>query len=93
MDIAIPSKELFTQLLRDCVKASMDKGYSRWPINQAQALSLRTREEPGVDPGDVMEQRFVGTVGSFFPGRGSYGGGGGRGGRGGYGGGRGRYHH
>ena len=49
MDIEKISAEWFTQFLRDCVEASMKKGYSKMPFSQGHALALRQRKEPGVE--------------------------------------------
>jgi len=89
----IPTEASFTELLRQCVRDSMSKGYSRWAITQPEALYLRRLKEPGIDDGlaNYMDDDMVSRQ-SFFPGRpqGGAGGGGrgGRGGQGGYGGGR-----
>ncbi|CZR63215.1 uncharacterized protein PAC_13112 [Phialocephala subalpina] len=93
MGIGKMSADWFTNFLRECVQASIDKGYSRMPITQGQALYLRQMKEPEVEandylyPTEVNKERI-----SFFPGKGN--GGGGRVGNGGYRGrgrGRGRY--
>lgn len=83
----MPSKENFTSFLRRMVSESGEKGYSRMPLTQGEALALRKRREPGVE---VAEGLVCGLVtlekasASFFPG------GGGRAGSGGGGRGRGR---
>lgn len=96
MDVdPVPTAEWFTNFLRDCVKTSMAKGYSKLPINQAQALTLRVAKEPDVAVEDGFLAAPVGREladpKAFFPGGGGRGGayrggrGGGRGGRNGYG--------
>jgi ubiquitin-protein ligase len=98
MDIdPVPTAAWFTNFLRDCVKNSMAKGYSKMPISQAQALTIRLEKEPGV----AVENGFCAApIGrqlvhqkAFFPNAGGRGQGNwrGRGGRGGGGGGRGGY--
>ncbi|RDW69876.1 hypothetical protein BP6252_08896 [Coleophoma cylindrospora] len=94
MGIAPPTAEWFTSFLRECIKSSMAKGYSRMPITQGQALLLRQAKEPGVEVGDGWVAPYVGRLEqrAFFPdsrGVGRRGGRrghrGGRGGRGGHG--------
>lgn len=78
----IPGKIAFTSFLRDTVKASMEKGYSEWALEQEEALRLRLVKEPGVGIRAGMRSRAVfGGKYTFFPNEG--------GNRGGFGGGRG----
>jgi hypothetical protein len=49
MDIGQVSATWFTKFLRECVEASVKKGYSRMPFSQGHALALRQRKEPGVE--------------------------------------------
>ncbi|KAE9371322.1 hypothetical protein N431DRAFT_409913 [Stipitochalara longipes BDJ] len=49
MDIENVSAEWFTNFLRECVEASVKKGYSKMPFSQGHALALRQRKEPGVE--------------------------------------------
>lgn len=81
----IPSKETFTAFLRRMVRLSEEKGYSRMPITQGEALALRKEKEPGVEVASgvacgLMTRKVEKKVemASFFPG-GSGGGGRGRG--------------
>lgn len=93
MGIRPPSASNFTTFLRDTVKASMDKGYSKWALTQPEALYYRQKKEPQVERPEGMraQEPRLGRF-SFFAGRGGgQGGGRGGGGRGGRGGGRGRY--
>ena len=68
----MPSKLELTTFLRQSVKDSMRVGYSRWPLNQSQALGIRMSREPGVEatsglvPCHALPQK---AVMSFFPGR------------------------
>lgn len=95
MGISPPPTDWFTNFLRECVQASMDKGYSRMPMGQDQALFLRQVKERDVEvPAGLWSNRTSVYDMSFFPARGSIGGGRGGGNRGGYGrggGGRGGY--
>ncbi|KAI1850991.1 hypothetical protein JX266_003656 [Neoarthrinium moseri] len=45
---AVPSAVSFTSFLRRTLDESVEKGYSRWTINQAHALALRLSWEPSV---------------------------------------------
>jgi hypothetical protein len=69
MGIGKPSAAWFTNFLRECVTASMQKGYSRMPLNQKQALFLRKEKEPkvevvqGLTPTPIRNQNL-----SFFGG-------------------------
>lgn len=45
----MPSKENFTTFLRDTMKVSVQKGYSKWGVTQGEALYLRRRKEPNVE--------------------------------------------
>lgn len=80
----MPTEASFTQLLRQCVRDSMERGYSRWAITQPEALYLRRMKEPDIKGGmsDFMDEELV-SKRSFFPSKPQ--GGVGRGGRGGYG--------
>ena len=49
MDIEKTSAEWFTKFLRECVEASMKKGYSKMPFSQGHALALRQEKEPDVE--------------------------------------------
>ena len=80
----------FTTFLRDTVKDSMEKGYTKTALTQEEALYYRLAREPGVERPAGMEPVRASGRPSFFPGRGGAQGGGiGGGGRGGGGGGRG----
>ncbi|KAH8650595.1 hypothetical protein BGZ60DRAFT_389069 [Tricladium varicosporioides] len=85
MGLERPSAAWFTSFLRTCMGESTKAGYSQMPVNQAQALYLRLKKEPGVavDPGLYPMSVNIESR-SFFPGKG-YGAT-----RGGRGGGRGR---
>jgi ubiquitin-protein ligase len=73
MDIGKPSATWFTNFLKDCMEASVKKGYSKMPLTQNHALALRQRKEPGVQvaegvyPLEVDVSRV-----SFFPGKGGF---------------------
>jgi ubiquitin-protein ligase len=86
----VPSKEFFTNFLRECVTDSVEKGYSRMPISQGEALFLRQVREPGVEVAGGLNLVRSKRPQSFFPERESQQARGGRGGRGGGRGGRGR---
>lgn len=88
MDIPPPGADWFTNFLRECVQSSMDKGYSRMPITQGQALGLRLAKEPSVAAAAIVSEGMERPLGpkAFLP---NQHGGGQRGGRGGRGGGRG----
>ncbi|KAF2165309.1 hypothetical protein M409DRAFT_55727 [Zasmidium cellare ATCC 36951] len=93
MGLPMPNKANFTTFLRQTVKDSMDKGYSRWALQQDAALDFRLVEDPNVEVPEGMQPRRYGGGAShlsFFPDGGRGGGRGGRGDRGGRGGGRGR---
>ncbi|KAF2964242.1 hypothetical protein GQX73_g9335 [Xylaria multiplex] len=45
---SIPTPMNFTSVLRDTVRKSMDKGYSRWAISQRTAMHLRIKEDPHI---------------------------------------------
>jgi hypothetical protein len=78
MGIGKPSAEWFTNFLRECVEASHRKGYSKMPLNQGQAMTLRRWKEPRVEVAEGVCFLDVNMSGrSFFPGNG-----GGRGGAG-----------
>jgi hypothetical protein len=71
MDIGKPSAAWFTNFLKQCVEASIKRGYSKMPISQCHALALRQRKEPSVEVAegvialDVDMSRI-----SFFPSKG-----------------------
>ncbi|TVY25844.1 putative ubiquitin-conjugating enzyme E2 W-B [Lachnellula hyalina] len=80
MGVERPSEEWFTGFLRRCVEASAEKGYSKMPFYQEQALWLRLKKEPGVKVREGLVAVPVEMAGkSFFPGRGGRGRGRGRG--------------
>jgi len=94
MGIEKPSGAWFTSFLRSCVEASVEKGYSKMPLNQKHALYLRQMKEPDVEVREGLVPVQVDLSGkTFFPGTIGFGQGhrGGRGGRGGRGRGRGGY--
>ncbi|TVY44166.1 Ubiquitin-conjugating enzyme E2-17 kDa [Lachnellula occidentalis] len=71
MGVERPSEEWFTMFLRQCVIASVEKGYSQMPFYQEHALWLRLRREPEVMVRGGLIPRSVEMAGkSFFPGRG-----------------------
>ena len=75
----MPSKEILTDFLRRMVVVSEEKGYSRMPITQAEALGLRKRKEPEVEVDKEVTCGLVTlekTTASFFPRQGSRRGGG-----------------
>jgi hypothetical protein len=49
MGIEKPSAAWFTNFLRECVEASVKKGYSKMPFSQGHALALRQQKEPDVE--------------------------------------------
>jgi ubiquitin-protein ligase len=60
MDIkAMPSKQQFNTYLHKCIKESEEKGYSRMPITQGQALCLRKAEEPGVEVAEGVVESYM----------------------------------
>ncbi len=62
-------KERLSEFLRQRVGESMDRGYSRWGLNQVQALSLRRDKEPDVEVVGRMGDVWVDmSLVSFFPG-------------------------
>ena len=70
MNIKIPTKSEFTAFLRRSVEDSMQKGYSRWGLTQAEALNLRLRKEPKVGRASGMHaSQVVNAYYSFFPGK------------------------
>ncbi|KAI1422753.1 hypothetical protein F5Y12DRAFT_799336 [Xylaria sp. FL1777] len=44
----IPTSTSFTNVLRQTVRESMDRGYSRWAMNQTEAMRLRIKKDPHV---------------------------------------------
>jgi hypothetical protein len=78
MDIqTMPSKAQLNTYLHKCILDSVGKGYSRMPISQGEALTLRRLKEPNVEVAggvfaDYMDVRIMrGKDKSFFPQRGS----------------------
>ena len=68
----MPSKQEFTAFLRESIEDSMRLGYSRWPLNQSQALGVRMIREPGVEVApDLVTERGLPHRAhfSFFPAR------------------------
>ncbi|KAK4503274.1 hypothetical protein PRZ48_006702 [Zasmidium cellare] len=88
MGVTMPSKAVFTELLRQTMRDSVDKGYSRWALEQDAALDFRQEEDPNVEvPRGMWPRRYAGASHfSFFPNAGRGGGGGRGGGRGDWGG-------
>ena len=91
MGLTPPPASTFTTFLRDCVEASMSKGYSVWGISQAKALTLRQQKDPEVQVRQEQKKEWAGRGTfnvSFFPNNrgggttGGYARGSGRGGRG-----------
>ncbi|KAE8450364.1 hypothetical protein EG329_006438 [Mollisiaceae sp. DMI_Dod_QoI] len=78
MGIGKPSAEWFTGFLRECVRASAEKGYSRMPLSQGQALGLRLLKEPDVEVQEGLEavRGLDCRTPSFFPAKGGVGAGG-----------------
>jgi hypothetical protein len=77
MDIqTMPSKAQLNTYLHKCILDSVGKGYSRMPISQGEALTLRRLKEPNVEVAggvfaDYMDVRIMrGKDKSFFPQRG-----------------------
>jgi hypothetical protein len=82
----MPKKDEFTKWLRGTLSDSVDKGYSKWALNQQEALVLRKLKEPGVGVPEGIEPAYtVRPRYTFFPEDRRSAGGvrGGRGGRGG----------
>lgn len=68
MGVGKPSAQWFTSFLKECMQASINKGYSRMPIRQGQALALRQLKEPRVSVAARLEPEPVEMRGiSFFP--------------------------
>ncbi|KAI0425083.1 hypothetical protein F5Y09DRAFT_335254 [Xylaria sp. FL1042] len=44
----IPTSKNFTTVLRDTVRESMARGYSKWAVNQEQAMRLRIQKDPHI---------------------------------------------
>ncbi|KXH68960.1 hypothetical protein CSAL01_06978 [Colletotrichum salicis] len=67
-----PTAERFTGVLRDCVRKSMERGYSVWGLPASTALALRSRVEPNVGVrGNLVVRhppgpRYMSRV-TFFP--------------------------
>jgi ubiquitin-protein ligase len=71
MGIGKPSAAWFTKFLRECVEASHRKGYSKMPLTQGQAMTLRRAKEPTVEVAEGVCFLDVNMSGrSFFPGNG-----------------------
>jgi hypothetical protein len=71
MGIGKPSAEWFTNFLRECVEASHRKGYSKMPLTQGQAMTLRRAKEPSVEVAEGVCFLDINMLGrSFFPGNG-----------------------
>jgi ubiquitin-protein ligase len=71
MGISSPSAAWFTNFLRECMEASVKKGYSKMPFSQGHALALRQRKDPGVEVAEgvyAIDNVDLSRV-SFFPGR------------------------
>ena len=70
MGIKSPSATWFTNFLRECVEASVKKGYSKMPFSQGHALALRQHKEPGIEVAEgvyPINNVDISRV-SFFPG-------------------------
>ncbi|KAB8292579.1 hypothetical protein EYC80_008284 [Monilinia laxa] len=69
MGMGARGDDWITHLLRDCIRESIDKGYSKMPITQSQALYLRQLNEPGVEVAGGLQPVYIDMceVGSFFP--------------------------
>ena len=52
MGTKVPTASFFTELLRQAVRDSMDRGYSRQALKKGQALWLRLEKEPDVERAD-----------------------------------------
>lgn len=64
----IPKPDEFTKFLRGTLSDSVDKGYSRWALDQREALLLRKRKEPGVSmPEGMVPAHSVRRWYTFFP--------------------------
>ncbi len=81
MGVGKPSALSFSQLLRRTVRASVEKGYSRWGLEEMEAKVLRLKRENGVQAShyvpafgrsvaenDVLRRIETGAA-SFFPGQ------------------------
>jgi ubiquitin-protein ligase len=67
----IPTAASFTTFLRGCVEDSVRKGYSKMPLTQGEALTLRMKKEPGVEVASGVYPEHVNMLGkTFFPGTG-----------------------
>ncbi|TQN71444.1 SUMO-conjugating enzyme UBC9 [Colletotrichum shisoi] len=68
----VPTAERFTSILRDCVRESMQRGYSVWGLSATTTLALRREVEPNVGLyGDFKKRnppgpRYLAGV-TFFP--------------------------
>ncbi|KAA8564182.1 hypothetical protein EYC84_011129 [Monilinia fructicola] len=73
MGMGARGDDWFTHLLRECIRDSINKGYSKMPITQSQALYLRQLNEPGVEVAGGLQPAYIDMceVGSFFPESGS----------------------
>ncbi|KAK3375875.1 hypothetical protein B0T24DRAFT_617244 [Lasiosphaeria ovina] len=54
MGVAIPTQARFTEVLRSCVQASMDRGYSKYGASMAAFASLRLVRDRSIDPAAVV---------------------------------------
>ncbi|KAF7858040.1 hypothetical protein EAF04_009396 [Stromatinia cepivora] len=59
MGMGVRQDSWFTNLLRECIKDSINKGYSKMPITQSQALYLRQLDERDVDVVDGLQPVFT----------------------------------
>ncbi|KAJ8062101.1 hypothetical protein OCU04_009875 [Sclerotinia nivalis] len=55
MGMGVRQDSWFTNLLRECIKDSIDKGYFKMPVTQSQALYLRQLDERDVDVVDGLQ--------------------------------------
>ena len=68
MEMTMPSAEEFTAFLRRTLSLSVEKGYSKWALEQREALLMRKLREPqvgvpdGISPPYTVRQRYT-----FFP--------------------------
>lgn len=55
MGMGVRQDSWFTNFLRECINDSIEKGYSKMPITQSQALYLRQLDERDVDVVDDLQ--------------------------------------
>lgn len=68
MGLTPPPASTFTTFLRECVEASVQKGYSIWAITQDKALILRQQKDPDVEIRDNVKPEWnSGSRGIFNP--------------------------